>query len=161
MNELERLRERVLAARSRLQALGPAGWGEPGPPDPDTGERWDRGSVLGHLAEILPYWTAQVRAVLGGVPDMGRDSEGAAQRREAIDHLREVGEEALLRRIDAGLHGLLELLADVREADLDRRVTFHAAEGDHESDLRRAIETRLIGHLEAHVAQLEELTPRG
>ncbi len=157
MSEIERLRERVVAARDGVRALRPAGWGEPGPLDPETGERWDRGNVLGHIAELLPYWTAQVRAVLGGVPDIGRDAEGWAQRQEAVDHLREVGEEPLLRRIDAGLEGLVDLLSDMREADLDRRVTYHGQAGDHEVELRDAVETRLVAHLEAHLRQLEEL----
>ena len=161
MSELERWRERVEAARERLRTLRAEGWGEPGPVDAETGERWDRGNVLGHVAEMIPYWTAQARAVLSGVADMGRDAEGSAQRREGIDHLREVGEEALARRIEAGLDGLIALLGDLRESDLERPVTYHMPSGDQEHDLRFCVEVLLIGHLEGHLRQLEELTPTG
>ena len=158
MGEIERLRARVEAVRRQYGALDIAGWGEPGPIDAETGERWDRGNVLGHVAEMLPFWTAQVRAVLGGGVDVGRGEEGWAQRRAGIDDLRQEGEEALLRRIDDGLGGLLAVLADMRDADLDRRIVLHLGP-DRESDVRSLLGMVLVGHAEEHLRQLEELTP--
>jgi len=47
------LRQRASAARERLRAIPATGRGEYGAPDPETGERWNRGNVLGHLAEMV------------------------------------------------------------------------------------------------------------
>jgi|SRR6266568_9081814 len=157
MGELDGLRQRVEAARREYAALPRAGWGEPGPPDERTGERWDRGNVLGHVAEMLPYWTAQVRAVLLGAEAMGRDDAGYAQRRVAIDSAREAGEAGLLERIDAGMEGLQALLAAMSDADLDRPVVFRSPSGDRRFDLRQQVEQLLVEHAEEHLGQLRAL----
>ncbi len=157
-DEIESYRRRVEAARRDVAALPRVGWGEPGPPDEQTGERWDRGNVLGHTAEMLPLWTAQVRAVVvEGRTVIGRDEEGYARRRRGIDEGRGEGEEELLRQIDAGLEDLLALLASLRSDDLDRVVTYGRPDGEREVDLRYALEELLIGHVEGHLRQLREL----
>jgi hypothetical protein len=157
MGEIEGLQQRVEAARRAYAALPREGWGEPGPLDEQTGERWDRGNVLGHVAEMLPYWTGQVRAVLGGAGELGRDSVGSAQRRMGIDSGREAGEDGLLTRVDEGMAGVEALLAEMSDADLDRRVRFRSADSQREEDLRFALEGLLIGHLEDHLEQLRSL----
>lgn len=153
MGELDRLRERVDSARRGYAALPREGWGEAGPLDESTGERWDRGHVLGHVAEMLPYWTAQARAVLAGADAMGRDEVGAAQRRMGIDAGREAGEQGLLDRIDAGIVDVDRLLAEMTEADLDRPVRFRAAGADREATLGQEVEQVLVDHLEEHLRQ--------
>jgi hypothetical protein len=157
MSEIEGLQQRVRSARREYAALPREGWGEPGPEDEQTGERWDRGNVLGHVAEMLPYWTGQVRAVLDGADDMGRDSVGMAQRRMGIDSGREAGEDGLLTRVDEGMAGLEALLADMSDADLDRPLRYRAGDSQRESDLRYALEHILVGHLEEHLGQLSGL----
>lgn len=157
MGEIERYRERVEASLRDLAALQPAGWHDLGPPDPETGERWDGRNVLGHMAEMLPYRTGQVRAVLGGATWLGRDEDGYRQRRTAIDRGREAGEEELLMGAGAGVTGLLGLLADVRDEDLDRRLSYRSRHGEQEVELRYVVEELLVGHVEAHLAQLREL----
>jgi hypothetical protein len=158
MGEIEQLRQRVETARREYAALPREGWGEPGPVDEATGERWDRGNVLGHVAEMLPYWTAQVRAVIGGGGgEMGRDAVGAAQRRMGIDSGREAGEDGLLTRVDEGMAGLEALLADMSDADLDRSVRYRAGDSLREESLRFALEGLLVGHLEDHLGQLHSL----
>ena len=157
MGEMEGLRRRVKAARREYAALPRDGWGEPGPVDEQTGERWDRGNVLGHVAEMLPYWTGQVRAALGGDSELGRDSVGTAQRRMGIDSGREAGEDGLLTRVDEGMAGLQALLAEMRDADLDRPLRFRSADSQRDVDLRFTIEHMLVGHLEDHLGQLTAL----
>ena len=157
MGEIERYRERVEAAWREVAALSRVGWGQPGPADPKTGERWDRANVLGHMAEMLPFWTGQVRAAVGGETAFGRGETGYAERRRAIETGREVGEDDLLARIDSGLAGLLGLLAEMREEDLDRKLTYHSQGGDREVELRYPVEELLVGHVEAHLRQLAEL----
>jgi len=157
VSEIERLRERVERVRSEYAALPRDGWGELGAPDERTGERWDRGHVLGHVAEMLPYWIAQVQTVLEGSALIGRDEAGSARRRRGIDTGRDEGEEGLLRSVDAGMEGLLALLAGMRDADLERRVMRHLPEGEEEADLGTQIEDLLVGHAERHLRQLREL----
>jgi len=157
MGEIEGLQQRVEAVRREYAALPRDGWGEPGPEDEQTGERWDRGNVLGHVAEMLPYWTGQVRAVLDGSGDMGRDSVGMAQRRMGIDSGREAGEDGLLTRVDEGMAGLEALLADMSDADLDRPLRYRASDSLRDVDLRYAVEHILVGHLEDHLGQLRTL----
>jgi hypothetical protein len=157
MGEIDGLRERVAAVRREYAALPRDGWGILGPIDERTGERWDRGHVLGHVAEMLPYWTAQVRAVLAGATAVGRDEVGSARRRMGIDSGREAGEDGLLERIDAGLEDLQALLAELRDADLDRPVVGLTPAGERESDLRQQLDGLLIGHAEEHLRQVSAL----
>ena len=157
MGEIERLQRRVEAARREYAALPREGWGEPGPADDQTGERWDRGNVLGHVAEMLPFWTAQVGQVLGGGAKMGRDEVGMARRRMGIDSGREAGEDGLLTRVDEGMAGLLSVLAGMRDSDLERPLRFRSTGGERQENLRYAVEHMLVGHLEEHLAQLRDL----
>lgn len=154
MGEIEELQRRVETARHAYAALPREGWGEPGPADEETGERWDRGHVLGHVAEMLPFWTAQVRSVLAGADEMGRDPVGMAQRRVGIDSGREAGEDGLLGRIDEGLADVQALLADLRDADLERRLRYHSMHGERDLDLRTALQDLVVGHLEDHLEQV-------
>ncbi|HKA51725.1 MAG TPA: maleylpyruvate isomerase N-terminal domain-containing protein [Candidatus Dormibacteraeota bacterium] len=158
MGEIERYRDRAEAAAQQVVNLPRTGWGEPGPPDGQTGERWDRGNVLGHMAEMVPFWTGQLRAALGGATSLGRDEAGYAQRRQAIATGRDLGEEELIARIDAGLTALLGLLAELTEKDLDRKLTYHSAGHERQVDLRYPLEELLVGHVEAHLRQLGELS---
>jgi hypothetical protein len=155
--EIDHLRERVETLRRDYAALSLDGWGELGPPDEQTGERWDRGHVLGHVAEMLPYWTEQVRGVLAGGDGVGRDEAGSARRRTGIERGREAGEAGLLRQIDDGLAGLLELLTGMRDADLERRVVRRLPSGEQEASLGEQLDGLMIGHAEAHLRQLQEL----
>ena len=158
MGDIDGLRERVEAARRDYAELAMEGWGEPGPVDEGTGERWDRGNVLGHVAEMLPFWTGQIHAVLDGTQgEMGRDPVGTAQRRMGIDSGREAGEDGLLTRVDEGMAGLEALLADMSDADLDRPLRYRASDSLRDVDLRYAVEHILVGHLEDHLGQLRTL----
>jgi hypothetical protein len=47
-----RLRSAAARVRTRAEAFGERQTAA----DPPTGERWDRGQVLSHIAEFLPYW---------------------------------------------------------------------------------------------------------
>jgi hypothetical protein len=158
MGERDRVQEyrrRLVTAREQLRAVPQIGPGTPGPADPQTGERWDRANVLGHVAEMLPYWTGQGRAVLAGADSFGRDEPGTRARRDGIDGGAAQTEEVLRGRIDAGAEAVLELLDELRDDDLDRPARYH----DREVTLEHLVDDLLVGHLEAHVRQLTELTP--
>jgi hypothetical protein len=157
MSDLESYRRRTREAGAAFAALPLVGRGDLGPPDEKTGERWDRSNVFGHVAEMLPYWTVQVREVMGGATQIGRDEAGALRRREAIDSGPAAPEEELRREIERGVEGLDRLLDEMREEDLDRTVLFIAQSGNREIQLREVLDILLIGHLEAHIDQLSQL----
>jgi len=98
--------------------------------DPATGEAWHRGNVLGHMSEMLDYWTGQIEAVIKGSSTMGRDEKGAASRRQGIEHGNALSEAELRRAIDQKLGRVLVLLAAMTPEDLERTVDFHNREGN-------------------------------
>lgn len=149
--ELDEFRARVLAARDRLRSLPQASELKRGPEDPKTGEAWDRLNVLGHMAEMLPFWITQLRRGLRGEP-YGRTEEGYLQRRAGVDMR---GEERALRlKVDRGCGRLLALLDRLDDSDLDR--TLNPLPG-RPTKVRDALEGQLVGHLEGHVEQLAQL----
>lgn len=153
MDELENMKQRVIGARERLAAMPDTGSDQPGPADPQTGERWDRYNVLGHLAEMLPYWIGQLTVAMDEGGPIGRqpDSEG---RRAGIDGGRSAGEAALRDQVDAGLGGLVVFLDRLGPGDLDRAITMR---NRGEQPMRWALENLLVGHVEQHCSQLTEL----
>jgi hypothetical protein len=154
---LEVLRLRVVEARAALDALPSIAPGALGPPDPETGERWSAGHVLGHTAEALTFWTAQARAVAGGTTTAGRGEAGYAQRQEAISSGLGVPESEMLARVGAAIDGLQALLADLNQSDLARSVSLSSRSGSREITLEEFLEAQLVSHLEEHVRQLAEL----
>ncbi|HLH70778.1 MAG TPA: DinB family protein [Candidatus Dormibacteraeota bacterium] len=161
MTDIAELRQRVLRSRERLHAIPYLGNGEPGPPDPETGERWNRGHVLGHLGDVLRFWPVQVRAVLAGAAWVGRGEDGYADRRRAIESGPERDERALREEIDAGIDDLLRLLEEASSADLGRLVEHRRARETRSKTVGGIIEQVLVAHLESHVRQLEELSRPG
>jgi hypothetical protein len=153
LSELDDMAARLQAARDRLRELPVSESHEPGPPDPKTGERWDRFNILGHTAEVLPFWSRQIRKALDTGARMGREP-GNMGRLEGIESGRLFGEPMLRERIDAGAAEALGLLGSLSPADLDREVDTY---GRGSVKVRQALEDFIVGHLEAHVAQLAEL----
>lgn len=153
MDHVETLRSRTKAVRERFRALPVSAADRQGPPDPKSGERWDRYNILGHVAEILPFWVAQLEVALQGQP-FGR-LPGSTERQQAVESGREVGETALRERIDAGFETLQRFLDRLESSDLDRTITMH---GRGEQTLGWAMENLLVGHAEGHCDQLAELS---
>jgi hypothetical protein len=126
-------------------------------PDAGTGERWERGQVWAHLAEFVPYWIEQANLVIrsydGDPVAFGRTKRDAG-RTGAIERDRSQPIAVLW----ADTHGDLEQLRAFL-ARLDQ--TAWAARGLHETlgvmSLERIVEEFLVGHLEQHAEQLEEL----
>ena len=82
-HDLSALRERLTAARKQLAAMRVSSERKAGPADPATGESWHRGNVLGHVNEMLPFWTEQIRLANAGSERSGATSQGAERRRQA------------------------------------------------------------------------------
>ena len=157
-NELGELRERVVQARTRFDAIPEVGPGELGRPDPETGERWNRLHVMGHMAEMLPFWTVQIRRALDGADGIGRGEDGNQERAAAIESGPGSPEADLRARVRAGIDGLLALLAGAEGADPSRVVEYRRTTETSSKSIGSLLEEVLVRHLESHVQQLEELT---
>jgi hypothetical protein len=151
--ELDDFAARVRAARDRLRGVPVSDSHELGPADPKTGDRWDRFNVLGHTAEILPFWSRGVRAALDNGAKIGREP-GSSTRIEGVESGRLIGEPGLRERIETGSESVLSLLTGLKPEDLEREIETY---GQEKVTVRHALETFLVGHFEAHVAQLAEL----
>jgi DinB superfamily len=156
-HDLQALRERVAAARADLARTPVSEHRGAGPVDPATGESWHRGNVLGHVSEMLDYWTAQIRRANEGSGTVGRDQEGAAQRRLGIDHGNAAAENELKRTVDEKIGRVLVMLAAMTPDDLERTVVFHNREGKREARVGELVQMLVVGHLEEHVEQLSGL----
>ncbi|HUZ87903.1 MAG TPA: DinB family protein [Candidatus Baltobacterales bacterium] len=153
MDDIEALRRRTKQARERFRALPASAPDRQGPPDPKSGERWDRYNILGHVAEVLPFWVAQLEIAMDGEP-FGR-LPGSTERQRAVDQGRDVGETALRERIDSGFEALQRFLDRLESSDLDHKVTMR---GRGEETVGWAMENLLVGHAEEHCNQLTELS---
>ena len=156
-HDLQALRERVASARAGLARIPLASERGLGPADPETGESWHRGNVLGHVSEMLDYWTSQIQRAIAGSGTMGRDEEGAAKRREGIDHGNAAAEAELKRGVDQKIGRVLVMLAAMNAGDLERTVVFSNREGNREARVGELLQMLVVSHLEAHVEQLAEL----
>lgn len=157
MSSASQLAERTERARERLRGVAATGPGVYGAPDPETGERWNAGNVLGHVAEMLEYWTEQARSVTAGATEVGRGTTGYERRRRGIEAGQELPESVLRNRIEGGLASLVELLRGWGPAELERRLTYRARRGDRQLSLGEFVEEMIVAHLESHVEQLREL----
>lgn len=157
--------DRIAQAAAQLAGHGPAiEAGEPWPLSPAYGTEpeadWGPKEVLAHVAEMIPYWLAEIEKVVGAgdapapfgrvatdvnrIERIGRDRALSATEllariedsaRQAAHRLRELDDVAARR---VGLHPRLgELSAD----DIAGRfIADHLA--DHDAQLRRILEQR-------------------
>ena len=156
-HDIAALRERLAAARAELARLPVSTPRRAGPPDPSTGESWHRGNVLGHLSEMLPFWTDQIRRAKAGSGKMGRDEAGTAHRRDGIELGDAASEAELKRSVEKGIAGVVKLMEKLTPDDLERTVVFHSREGDREARVGELLQTLVVHHLEEHVEQLAGL----
>ncbi|MGH7721969.1 MAG: DinB family protein [Candidatus Dormibacteria bacterium] len=151
--------ERVDAVNDRLGVLV-AREAPPGvltSPDPPSGERWEAGQVRAHLAEFVPYWLGELALVVErGMAEpapFGRTKSDPA-RIAAIERDRRADRLALWTRIAADIAGLRAFLLGLDAGAWEARGR-HPTLG--EMDLTRIVDEFLVGHLEQHALQLEEL----
>ena len=156
-HDLQAMRERVAAARADLARTRiPEAHGA-GPVDPATGEAWHRGNVLGHMSEMLDYWTGQIQRSIEGSGKMGRDEQGTALRRQGIDQGDGLSEVELRKAVDQKIGRVLVLLAAMSPDDLERTVDFHNREGNRTARVGELLQNLIVRHLEEHVDQLSGL----
>jgi hypothetical protein len=158
MSDLHELRTRLRAAQGRILAVPATGPGVFGAPDPKTGERWNAGNVLGHVAEMLPFWVDQVRGVLAGRKEVGRGVEGYERRKQGIEAGATLTEEELRTRVESGVSLAAVLLDEMSPADLQRRIVYRRRDGEEEATLGELVDQLIVGHLDEHAQQLAELS---
>ena len=156
-HDLQAMRERVAAARADLARTPVSEAKAAGPVDPATGEAWHRGNVLGHVSEMLDYWTGQIQGATQGSTTMGRDEQGAALRRQGIVQGDGLTEAELRKTIDQKIGRVLVLMAAMTPADLERTVDFHNREGNRTARVGELLQNLVVGHLEEHIRQLAGL----
>ncbi|MGH9062795.1 MAG: hypothetical protein ACRDZQ_00475 [Acidimicrobiales bacterium] len=146
---------RLHAAARRIRELTPRFGGHMTSPDPQTEEQWDRGQVLSHVAELLPYWVEQVEQVVaagGGGVAFGR-VKATPSRLERIEGGRRLAPASALDQMDDGVGLAVALLGRLGDEQL-AMVGRHQSLGD--MTMARAIDEFLIDHLESHADQMAE-----
>ena len=132
--------------------------GEPWPLSDDWGHtpeaEWGPREVLGHLNEMLPYWTDQLELVLAGDPatavPFGRVATDQS-RLDRIDADRAKPAGVLVDEIGRGLDRVLSFLDGLSPADAGR-LGAHPTRGA--ITIRESAERFFVTHLEEHVDQL-------
>ena len=145
--------ERLLAAAGRIRASAPVLPDDAlTDPDPDSGERWDRGQVLAHVAEMLPYWAQQAELVASGEQVAFGRVKSSPDRIAAIERDRREDPGRLLGRVDEGVSVVLALL-DRLDAQALARTGQHQTLG--EMTVAVIVDRFLVAHLEEHADQLD------
>jgi DinB family protein len=153
------LLQRLDAAARRLQQRAGDEVGGDRLTDPDraSGERWEPGQVWAHLAEFVPYWIEQARAVVDGytgepVP-FGR-TKADAGRIAAIENDRRTAVAALNARLQSHVVEARVFLQSLPESAW-------SASGVHSTlgvmSVERILDEFIVGHLEEHATQLDRL----
>jgi hypothetical protein len=145
--------ERLLAAAGRIRASAVVLPDDAlTDPDPDSGERWDRGQVLAHVAEMLPYWAQQAELIASGRQGEFGRVKGDPDRIGAIERDRAEDPQRLLSRVDEGVAVVLAVLDRLDDRAL-------AATGRHqtlgEMTVAEIIDRFAVAHLEEHADQLD------
>jgi hypothetical protein len=126
-------------------------------PDQPSGERWEWGQVWAHLGEFIPFWSEQIGLVVAGdgsepVP-FGR-TKTDPERIAAIERDRDRPISELWARMRSQLADLWNLIEHMPAQDWAKR-GLHATLGVME--MPRIFNEFLVGHLEQHAAQLDDL----
>lgn len=150
---------RAAVARLRIAVEG----GEPWPLSTAYGAEpesdWGPKEVLAHVAEMVPYWLAQLETILAAPSEpipFGRVATDP-ERIDRIGRDRNLPAGELFDRIDAAM---ADAIARQRRLDpLERnRRGLHPRLG--EMTVAAFFERFIAGHLEDHVVQLEEILGR-
>lgn len=144
---------RLRAAASRIRKNADSFGDRHTEADPSTGEHWDRGQVLSHIAEFLPYWVEQFEGVVaaGGAGHAFGRTKQTPSRLARIESGRHRSESDLLGEIDAGIDRTVAFVRNLTSADA-------ALEGTHTTRGRMtvaaAIQEFIVAHLDEHADQL-------
>jgi len=126
-------------------------------PDARTGERWDTGQVWAHLGEFMPYWIEQAHHVVGnwrGEPVQFGRVKSDPHRVAVIERDRDLPIDELMDQVSAGIAATRSFLINL-PAGAWEAVGRHQTLG--EMPLERIVDEFMVGHLEEHADQLDEV----
>jgi hypothetical protein len=123
---------------------------------------WGPKEVLAHVAEMLTYWPEQIEAILATAPakdpvPFGRTAADA-NRIGRIGRDRSLAAGELFDGIDAAAAAFAERAAAYDDGQLGRR-GLHVRLGA--MTIPAIVERFIVGHLEEHVTQLDEIVAKG
>ena len=153
--------DRLLDARTRLDALrGEVEARAPWPASENFGAEpessWYPPELLAHVAEMVPYWMAQIERILEGYPEpvpFGR-VQTDEERIAAIGRDRALPVGDLFDRIAEGTEAAGRRLGELSAEQIERRGT-HPTRG--EMTVEAVVERMLINHIGEHVEQLDSI----
>lgn len=130
-------------------------------PDESSGERWEAGQVWAHLAEFCSYWIAEARSILASATDgpvpFGRTKSDPG-RLGAIERDRHEPPARLHAKLVDQLDELRAVIATMPEAGW-RTSGRHPTLGV--MTMEQIFEEFLVGHLEEHADQLDQVAAGG
>jgi hypothetical protein len=129
--------------------------------DPGSGERWESGQVWAHAAEFIPYWIEQANLVIHAegeelVP-FGRTKSDEG-RIAAIERDRSQPVSVLWSDVRYDIEGLRGFVTGLDDHAWSRH-GLHPTRGV--MTVEELVEEFLVGHLEEHAEQLDELRRPG
>lgn len=125
--------------------------------DPRSGEQWEAGQVWGHLSEFVDFWIPQIQNVIDryqGEPVPFGRPPGDSRKADSLEAGRTTPPAVSWRRLQNDLVRLRVFLAGISDDSLSS-VGLHATIGP--MDLAAMMEQFLVGHLEEHASQMEEM----
>jgi hypothetical protein len=158
---LDDLADRLERATEAVSELAPQlAAGEPWPPadvvGPGPESSWGPREVLAHVAEMLPFWLGEIELILdasgGEAAAFGR-LEADDIRVAIITRDRAFPARELLGRVEAEGRRVARRFRALSDDDA-KAIGRHTTRGD--MSVRDIAERLIVGHAEAHVAQLRE-----
>lgn len=119
---------------------------------------WGPTEVLAHVAEMLPFWLAEIERIVAGPTEpvpFGRTTADPV-RTERIARDRTLPPAELIGRIETAVARYARRLPDLGPIDLARR-GLHPIRG--EMTVGEIVERFVVGHAEEHVDQLRAALP--
>ena len=153
--------ERLVRGRDRIEARRSAvETGHPWPlavafgTEPEAS--WGPPEILAHVAEMLPFWLGEIERVIDGPTEPVRFGRVATDmfRLGSIERDRTLPPRELFARLRSGVDRYLVRLPELSGRELQRRGQ-HATRG--ELTVEAILERFVVGHLEEHAVQLEEI----
>jgi hypothetical protein len=159
IDRFERAQTAIAERRDAIEA------GEPWPLSAAYGtepeSEWGPKEVLAHVAEMLTYWPAQIEAILAASPGadpvpFGRVASDT-NRIERVGRDRSLAAAELFGRIDAAAVAVRSRAGALTDGEL-ARLGLHPRLG--EMTIPAIVERFIVGHLEEHVVQLDEIVAK-
>jgi hypothetical protein len=119
-------------------------------------DEWSAVQVIGHVIELIPYWTREIQALAdasGEPPHFGRGLD-APERLAAVAHAAGSDPDELLRQLDGAVRAGA---AAMRAMTPEQRAKTGVHNRRGELPVAEFIEILIVGHVEDHLAQIKQV----